>query len=60
MKEINGNSLTWKGLNNQQLLKHLPPSISIALGHLDQELKNPLSTKQVKSVLDIEEDKEFT
>ena len=41
MKAIkNVNSLTWPGLNNQQLLKHLPPSIETALRHLDQERKN--------------------
>ena len=36
----NGNLLTWPGLNNQQFLKHLPPIIATALGHLDQERKN--------------------
>ena len=35
----NGNFLTWPGPNNQQLLKHLPTSISTALGHMDQERK---------------------
>ena len=32
----NGIFLTWPGLNNQILLKYLPPSIATALGHLDQ------------------------
>ena len=45
----NGNLLTWTGLNNQQLLNHLPPSITTALGNMDQERKNLQSTKQVKS-----------
>ena len=44
----NGNFLTWLGLKNQQLLKQLPPSIVTTLGHLDQERKNPQSTKQFK------------
>ena len=42
-----------------KLLKHLPPIIATALGHLDQECKNLQSTKQVKSELEVEEDKEF-
>ena len=50
----NGNFLTWPGLNNEQLLKHLPPIISTDLGHLYQELKNLQSKKQVKYDLDIE------
>ena len=33
----NANFLTWPGLNNQQLLKHLPPKIATTVGHLDQE-----------------------
>ena len=55
----NGNFLTWPGLNNQILLKHLPPIIVTALGHLDQEWNNLQSTKQLKSELEIEEDKYF-
>ena len=55
----NGNFLTWPGLNNQQLLKHIFPSIASALGHLDQKRKNLQSTKQVKSELEVEEDKNF-
>ena len=38
--EKKGNFLTWPGLNNQQLLKHIPPSIETALGHMDQDRKN--------------------
>ena len=55
----NGNLLTWPGLNNQQLLENLPPSIATELVHMDQECKKLQSTKQVKPDLDIEEDKEF-
>ena len=55
----NRNFLTWKGLKNQQLLKHLPPSIATALEHLGQERKNLHSTNQVNYELDIEEDKYF-
>ena len=54
---IHGNFLTWRGLNNQLFLKHILPSIATALGHLDQERKNLQLTKQVKSELEIEEDK---
>ena len=43
----NGNFLTWPGLNNQQLLKHLLPIIATALEHLDRKRKNFQSTKQV-------------
>ena len=40
LREIkNLNFLTWPGLNNQHLLKHLPLIIATALGHLDQEQK---------------------
>ena len=60
MKSINnGYFLTWPGLNNQTLSKHLPPIIATALGHLDQEFKNLQSMKQVKYELDIEEDIDF-
>ena len=55
----NGNFLTWPGLNNQTLLKYLPPSISTTLKHLDKDLKNLQLTKQVKYELEIEEDKYF-
>ena len=55
----NGNILTWPGLNNQHLMKHLPPIIVTALGHLDQNRKNLQSIKQVKSELEIEEDIDF-
>ena len=41
------------------IVKHIPPSISTALGNLDQEHKNLQSKKQVKYELDIEEDKYF-
>ena len=43
----NGNFLTWTGLNNQQLLRHLNPSITTALGHMYQERKNLQSTKHI-------------
>ena len=49
----NGNFLTWPGLNNEQLLKHLPPRIETALGHMDQERKNLQSTKPVKSEVEV-------
>ena len=55
----NGNFLTWIDLNNKQLLKYLPPSISTALGHLDQERKNLQSTKSLKSEAEVEEDSNF-
>ena len=59
-KEIkNGNFLTCPGLNNQQLLKHLPPSIATALEHMDQERKNLQSTKHVKPEVEVEEDRNF-
>ena len=44
----NGNFLIWPGLNNQQCLEHLPPSIATSLGNMDQERKNLQSTKHVK------------
>ena len=56
----NENFLTWPGLNNQHLLKHLPPGITTALGHMYQERENLQSTKQVKSEWEIEEDSGFT
>ena len=52
-------SYAQSGLNNQQLLEHLPPSIETALGHLDQEIKNRQSTKSVKSEMEVEEDSNF-
>ena len=55
----NRNFLTWPVINTKTLSKHLPLSIATALGHLEQELKNLYSTKQVKSKLDIEEDKDL-
>ena len=55
----NGDFLTCTGLNNQQLLKHLPPSIATALGHLEQERNNLQSKKQVRYELEIEEDKDI-
>ena len=62
----NGNFLTWVGLNNPILLKHLPTSIATALVHLDREQKNlhleKTDTKMISSVkpeLNIEEDKYF-
>ena len=55
----NGNFLTWKGLNNKQLLKHLEPIIATALGHLYQERKNLQSTKNVKSEVEVEKDSNF-
>ena len=50
----NVNSLTWPDLKNQQLLKHLHPSIATVLGHLGQEHKNFQSTNQFRSELEIE------
>ena len=44
----NGNFITWPGLRNQQLFRHLPPIIVTALGHLDQEHRNLLSTNPVR------------
>ena len=38
----NGNLITRPGLNNQQLLKHLPPIIARPQGHMDQERKPPI------------------
>ena len=35
----NGKFLTWPGLNNQQLFKHITPSITTSLGHMGQERK---------------------
>ena len=55
----NGNFLTWPGLNNQLLLKHMPPIIATSLGHIDQERKNLQSTKHVKSEVEVEEDTDF-
>ena len=46
--------LTLTGLNNQKLLKYLPPSIVTALGHLGQERKNLQSKNQVKYGLEID------
>ena len=60
LKEIkNGNFLTWTGLNNPQLLKHLTPIIATALGHTNQERKNLQSKKHVKSEVEVEEDRIF-
>ena len=62
----NGNFLTWTGLNNTKLLKHLPPRITTALGNIDQEISNLQLKKPntkiispVKSELEIEEDTYF-
>ena len=41
----NGNFLKWQGLNNQHFFYHTPPSITTALGHMDQERKYLQSTK---------------
>ena len=41
----NFNLLTWSGINNPTLLKHLQPSIATALVHLDQVKNNLQSTK---------------
>ena len=46
LKEIkNVDFITWSGLNNLRLLKHLLPRIETNLGHLDQEINNLKSTK---------------
>ena len=55
----NYNFLPQPGLNNKQLLKHLPPIIANYLVNLDQERKNLQSENPVKSELEIEEDKDF-
>ena len=48
MKAIkNGNFITWQGIDELSLTKHLPPSIATAKGHLDQERKNLQSTKSI-------------
>ena len=60
LKEIkNRRFLTWPCLKNKHFLKHPPPSIATALGHLDQERENLQSTKQVKLESEIEEDNNF-
>jgi hypothetical protein len=41
----NGNFITWPGLDNISILKHLPLSIATVKGHLDQERKHLQSTK---------------
>ena len=41
-------------LNNQQLLKNLPPRITSALWHMDQKRKNLQSTKHVKSEVEVD------
>ena len=33
----NGQFLTWEGLDEELILKHLPPSVNTAKGHLKQE-----------------------
>ena len=55
----NGNFLTWPGLNNQTLLKHMPPRIPKALVYMDQERKNLQSKNHVKSEGEVEEDSYF-
>ena len=55
MEIKNGKFLTWTGLNNQKLIKHIPISIETALGNLDMDQKNLQLTKQVKYELEIEE-----
>ena len=55
----NGNFLIWPGLKNPQLLKHLPPSIVTALGHMGQERKNLQYTIHVKSEVEVAEDSNF-
>ena len=52
-----GNFFTWPGLNNQQLLDNIATSIETVFGNMEQEIKNPQSTKQVKSELELEEDR---
>jgi hypothetical protein len=41
----NGNFITWPGLDTASIIKHLPPSVASAKGHLNQEQKNLQSTK---------------
>ena len=56
----NGKFLTWIGLNNQTFLKRIPMSILTVLGNLDQEHNKLQLTKQLKTELDIEENKDYT
>ena len=61
MKAINnGNLLTWPGLNNKNLLKHLPPRIETTLGHMDQERKNLQSTKHINQKWKLRKTEIFT
>ena len=47
LKSINNwNFLTWPGLIKKN--KNMPPSITTSLGHLDQEINDLQSAKQVK------------
>ena len=46
----NGKFLTWPGLNNQQLLNHIPPIIATALKHMDQEREKPPIYKAYKII----------
>ena len=41
-----GHFITWPGLTPSLIQKYLPPSISTAKGHLNQEMKNLQSTKK--------------
>ena len=41
----NGNFLTWPGLTELKLYKHLKPTIATSMGHLDQERQGLQSTK---------------
>ena len=45
----NENFLTWPGLNNQKLLKHMPPSFVPSQRHMYQDRQKKLSTKHLKS-----------
>jgi uncharacterized protein YkwD len=41
----NDQLVTWPGMTPENITKHLPKSIAMALGHLDQQHKNVRSTK---------------
>ena len=43
----NKNLNTWPSLTKTNITKYLPKSVETALGHLDQERKNQLSTKSI-------------
>jgi hypothetical protein len=44
-----GNFATWLMLTSENVKKYLPKSEATAMGHLDQQRKNTLSTKRVNN-----------